>query len=133
MPTRYHWGRECGTGFRLTGSSLPGVPRPWRGTSSTSMDWRRSLSRSLRSPTHGRSHRTQRLRDDDRIGASASRCSDAYPNPVMRTALIVTGGTLLILFLLLVSLDRKSTRLNSSHVAISDAVFCLKKKKEPQG
>src|SRR5439155_21139978 len=29
----------------------------------------------------------------------------------------------------LISLDRKSTRLNSSHVAISYAVFCLKKKK----
>src|SRR5690625_6543574 len=28
--------------------------------------------------------------------------------------------------------DRKSTRLNSSHVAISYAVFCLKKKKENQ-
>src|SRR5690625_6568390 len=28
-------------------------------------------------------------------------------------------------------LDRKSTRLNSSHVAISYAVFCLKKKKTP--
>src|SRR5690625_5559526 len=28
-------------------------------------------------------------------------------------------------------LDRKSTRLNSSHVAISYAVFCLKKKKIP--
>src|SRR5690625_3059146 len=27
-------------------------------------------------------------------------------------------------------LDRKSTRLNSSHVAISYAVFCLKKKKD---
>src|SRR5438067_7884648 len=27
-------------------------------------------------------------------------------------------------------LDRKSTRLNSSHVSISYAVFCLKKKKE---
>src|SRR5439155_24151370 len=27
--------------------------------------------------------------------------------------------------------DRKSTRLNSSHVAISYAVFCLKKKKAP--
>src|SRR5437870_9163815 len=27
--------------------------------------------------------------------------------------------------------DRKSTRLNSSHVAISYAVFCLKKKKSP--
>src|SRR5690606_41111908 len=30
----------------------------------------------------------------------------------------------------LVLLDRKSTRLNSSHVKISYAVFCLKKKKE---
>src|SRR5690625_6482494 len=29
-----------------------------------------------------------------------------------------------------VQLDRKSTRLNSSHVAISYAVFCLKKKKQ---
>src|SRR5438874_10006606 len=28
--------------------------------------------------------------------------------------------------------DRKSTRLNSSHVEISYAVFCLKKKKRPQ-
>src|SRR5690554_7600180 len=30
---------------------------------------------------------------------------------------------------ILLSLDRKSTRLNSSHVRISYAVFCLKKKK----
>src|SRR5690625_6743130 len=30
-------------------------------------------------------------------------------------------------------LDRKSTRLNSSHVASSYAVFCLKKKKQPSG
>src|SRR5438067_8705916 len=29
--------------------------------------------------------------------------------------------------------DRKSTRLNSSHVSISYAVFCLKKKKTPDG
>src|SRR2546430_13241044 len=29
------------------------------------------------------------------------------------------------------SLDRKSTRLNSSHSQISYAVFCLKKKKSP--
>src|SRR5690349_22485411 len=28
--------------------------------------------------------------------------------------------------------DRKSTRLNSSHVEISYAVFCLKKKKNPK-
>src|SRR5258708_14192724 len=31
-----------------------------------------------------------------------------------------------------VLLDRKSTRLNSSHQIISYAVFCLKKKKKPQ-
>src|SRR2546426_2237093 len=30
----------------------------------------------------------------------------------------------------LASLDRKSTRLNSSHLVISYAVFCLKKKKK---
>src|SRR5258705_6102670 len=30
-----------------------------------------------------------------------------------------------------VVLDRKSTRLNSSHLGISYAVFCLKKKKTP--
>src|SRR5690625_7269154 len=30
-------------------------------------------------------------------------------------------------------LDRKSTRLNSSHVAISYAVFCLKKKNDEKG
>src|SRR5690625_6941798 len=33
------------------------------------------------------------------------------------------------IFYLAVNLDRKSTRLNSSHVAISYAGFCLKKKK----
>src|SRR5690554_7553597 len=31
---------------------------------------------------------------------------------------------------ILLQLDRKSTRLNSSHVRISYAVFCLKKKKK---
>src|SRR5256885_7862663 len=33
----------------------------------------------------------------------------------------------------LVGRDRKSTRLNSSHLVISYAVFCLKKKKTPSG
>src|SRR5699024_12066176 len=36
----------------------------------------------------------------------------------------------LYLILLLPLQDRKSTRLNSSHVSISYAVFCLKKKKK---
>src|SRR5438445_6793586 len=31
-----------------------------------------------------------------------------------------------------IALDRKSTRLNSSHANISYAVFCLKKKKNPK-
>src|SRR5947199_7576343 len=37
--------------------------------------------------------------------------------------LVVAGGWVL---------DRKSTRLNSSHLGISYAVFCLKKKKKKQ-
>src|SRR5258705_9879439 len=32
----------------------------------------------------------------------------------------------------LVEVDRKSTRLNSSHLGISYAVFCLKKKNKPR-
>src|SRR5437588_3388168 len=32
----------------------------------------------------------------------------------------------------LLRVDRKSTRLNSSHTVISYAVFCLKKKKKPE-
>src|SRR5690606_10911253 len=39
------------------------------------------------------------------------------------------GGAIV---LMLGFLDRKSTRLNSSHVKISYAVFCLKKKKTPR-
>src|SRR5690625_6158178 len=45
--------------------------------------------------------------------------------------LLVIGwivGALFILYMAVCILDRKSTRLNSSHVAISYAVFCLKKK-----
>src|SRR5690625_7077627 len=38
---------------------------------------------------------------------------------------IVFSGTIIGIII-----DRKSTRLNSSHVAISYAVFCLKKKKK---
>src|SRR5699024_11590937 len=36
--------------------------------------------------------------------------------------------SLIILLISVLKLDRKSTRLNSSHVSISYAVFCLKKK-----
>src|SRR5256885_12885402 len=38
------------------------------------------------------------------------------------------GSRRLLILLLLATIDRKSTRLNSSHLVISYAVFCLKKK-----
>src|SRR3712207_7739249 len=41
-----------------------------------------------------------------------------------------TGNTLRLILTRPVRLDRKSTRLNSSHANISYAVFCLKKKKK---
>src|SRR5437870_13086407 len=40
----------------------------------------------------------------------------------------IVGENALLRFYVLHDVDRKSTRLNSSHVAISYAVFCLKKK-----
>src|SRR2546427_8446349 len=48
-------------------------------------------------------------------------------------AMIVSSASALILLPAIVArLDRKSTRLNSSHSQISYAVFCLKKKKIPR-
>src|SRR5207249_10488555 len=47
----------------------------------------------------------------------ADRSSGSFWDYVLKTALFGEG-------------DRKSTRLNSSHVSISYAVFCLKKKKK---
>src|SRR2546426_7405022 len=43
---------------------------------------------------------------------------------------VVTGALVGVAAAGLVSGDRKSTRLNSSHLVISYAVFCLKKKKK---
>src|SRR3989442_14972184 len=44
---------------------------------------------------------------------------------------VMSGHALYVTILILIlNLDRKSTRLNSSHVRISYAVFCLKKKTE---
>src|SRR5438034_6214459 len=59
------------------------------------------------------------------IDAKGSRCADvadvsAWPRKLRSVQI---RGQLLLL-------DRKSTRLNSSHTVISYAVFCLKKKKK---
>src|SRR5690625_5439700 len=57
------------------------------------------------------------------IGASVAAKRTAFTHVIFN----VIG--VFIFLLLLTPLDRKSTRLNSSHVAISYAVFCLQKKK----
>src|SRR3989442_3328014 len=43
---------------------------------------------------------------------------------------MTSGSRFPLIYPKVVSTDRKSTRLNSSHVRISYAVFCLKKKKQ---
>src|SRR5690625_5308151 len=48
------------------------------------------------------------------------------------TAVFYPGEGLAAQLMTWATLDRKSTRLNSSHVAISYAVFCLKKKKKDE-
>src|SRR3712207_8439965 len=72
----------------------------------------------------------------DRLGAE--RCAPASESEwTMDSVLVVlaqqTGSGLtslipLLLIIVVFYLDRKSTRLNSSHANISYAVFCLKKK-----
>src|SRR5690606_41333080 len=61
------------------------------------------------------------LRHRDRHGGDQLWCALRRPQQVHAMRGRRTGEHLL--------LDRKSTRLNSSHVKISYAVFCLKKKK----
>src|SRR5439155_26616799 len=74
--------------------------------------------------------------DDARLPAGfGSAPFDGVGRPTRRTTLVAGGtraGRLSSLGGNVVrpSLDRKSTRLNSSHVASSYAVFCLKKKKQ---
>ncbi len=50
---------------------------------------------------------------DDEINKIADKMSDYFLKDIRKNSF---------------SIDRKSTRLNSSHVVISYAVFCLKKK-----
>src|SRR5438874_8309469 len=54
------------------------------------------------------------------------------PSTSKSSNLIFLARACKVVFGILGILDRKSTRLNSSHVEISYAVFCLKKKIDPQ-
>src|SRR5439155_25297539 len=62
---------------------------------------------------------------DYKEGAAQAVCSFASVTKIGRSRLRMTSRVITHSL----SPDRKSTRLNSSHVAISYAVFCLKKKK----
>src|SRR5690606_17157142 len=76
-------------------------------------------ARRLRSPGHQDRHLGD-IRPWLRHPARAHRLSVVRPRGILRHCRIRHG---------IVAEDRKSTRLNSSHVKISYAVFCLKKKK----
>src|SRR5690606_41817493 len=65
-----------------------------------------------------------RIRGTQRFQQESSRITRlAAHNPLQRMSSPIGSLTFALL-------DRKSTRLNSSHVKISYAVFCLKKKKK---
>src|SRR5256885_11790940 len=70
-------------------------------------------------PVQVRHHVAQRRQVD--LGRSKALTQDALDNDHGIHAVLAVGG---------VQVDRKSTRLNSSHLVISYAVFCLKKKKK---
>jgi len=59
-----------------------------------------------------------------------SLISDYFPKKQRATALAIYSSGLYIGGGVSLFIDRKSTRLNSSHLGISYAVFCLKKKKK---
>src|SRR5690242_21230745 len=64
----------------------------------------------------------------DRVEVGAHRLLLEHRDyPWHKEALLVPAGAPLARE---IKLDRKSTRLNSSHMSISYAVFCLKKKKK---
>src|SRR2546426_5025199 len=65
-------------------------------------------------------------RVDDVVHVAAPRCEIRVGEflPVLRLPLLAR------LLSFIEDLDRKSTRLNSSHLVISYAVFCLKKKQQ---
>src|SRR5437588_1908361 len=64
--------------------------------------------------------------------AGGARVHDRHMSSFFSRMNPTVRGFLIILAIVAIArmIDRKSTRLNSSHTVISYAVFCLKKKKE---
>src|SRR5690625_6846855 len=83
-------------------------------------------------------HGSSRRRAMGQLGSREDRSMTRYERQKLRQRLTFHGSQFergdgssldaLLRALDLIDQDRKSTRLNSSHVAISYAVFCLKKK-----
>src|SRR5690554_7416790 len=78
---------------------------------------------------------TTLFRSLDRLGVGLNKLSEEDPTFQVHTdpdsgQTVISGMGELHLDIIVDRLDRKSTRLNSSHVRISYAVFCLKKKKK---
>src|SRR3712207_7997976 len=67
---------------------------------------------------------------DGFIGASHSCTSDTYVGPSEASEPEIKNEFWIADTFKNIKLDRKSTRLNSSHANISYAVFCLKKKQQ---
>src|ERR1017187_10902679 len=95
----------------LAGDGLyPGLPTERCPCRSGPSEWEMSVGQTAYEVRHGR-HRAEHVNDEQKASFS---CGDwiRFDGPRDR------------------QIDRKSTRLNSSHRCISYAVFCLKKKKE---
>src|SRR5690606_39956840 len=105
---------SCLTVRRPHGSTLVPYTTLFRSCRTTGWD----------SPPRGRGEKTGEARLRGATGLGKCRpyrvMEGALPSPARHRPHGRRDGTL--------TLDRKSTRLNSSHVKISYAVFCLKKK-----
>src|SRR3712207_8179894 len=101
------------------------IRRPPRSTLFPYTTLFRSLRRDHRGPrleeggVHGEPRRRHRHRGGGRVHAREDHAAPG--GPALRAAHVRGDGD---------GVDRKSTRLNSSHANISYAVFCLKKKKK---
>src|SRR5439155_3638620 len=82
--------------------------------------WTSALARRVAEDLLVRGIKLERVMTDNASEFRAQRFQDTLRQLQVRHTPIHAGRTWR---------DRKSTRLNSSHVAISYAVFCLKKKK----
>src|SRR5690625_6895060 len=116
---------------------LPGVEQPvdWEAMATDDVYglirelYQHLADREPETPTHGVLQRSVQLEDTLRYATTLQNrytglIKDAFNSPSLRSTLELPEGKTAFRD----PKDRKSTRLNSSHVAISYAVFCLKTK-----